>query len=240
MQISRAIGMLPTDPANELVRITRARAKSGPSNGTEKSEAVNAINRAVSRLTRQLRNLATAPEKYDGAADISEWLETFDLLTTESGREENNKKLSFLVLNLAGDALEVYWSLPSAMRKNYETVRTALIENFGHTEEDKHEAKMLLYNRKQKQFEPLKDYVRAMISPSKATDLVEEEKSESNRGQHPPHSETPRQDSKIQVGPRNLAMPLDQWWFWWQCTSYCGCNHPRTGASPTGSFSNTL
>ena len=176
MQISRAIGMLPTDPANELVRITRARARSGPSNGTNMSEAVNAINRVESRLTRQLRNLAIAPEKYDGAADITEWLETFDLLLTESGREQASEKLSFLVLNLTGDALEVYWSLPPAGRKDYETVRQALIENFGHTAEDKHEAKMLLYNRKQKQFEPLKDYVRAMISLSKATDLVEEDK----------------------------------------------------------------
>ena len=73
MQILRAIGMLTTDPANELVRITRAKAKSGLSNGTEMSEAVNAINRAESRLTRQLCNLAIAPEKYDGAADISQW-----------------------------------------------------------------------------------------------------------------------------------------------------------------------
>ena len=168
--------MLPTDPANELVRITRARARSGPSNGTNMSEAVNAINRVESRLTRQLRNLAIAPEKYDGAADITEWLETFDVLLTESGHEQASEKLSFLVLNLTGDALEVYWSLPPAGRKTYETVRQALIENFGHTKEDKHEAKMLLYNRKQKQFEPLKDYVRAMISLSKATDLVEEDK----------------------------------------------------------------
>ena len=97
-------------------------------------------------------------------------------MTTESGREEDNEKLSFLVLNLAGDALEVYWSLPSISRKKYETVRTTLIENFGHTEDDKHEAKILLYNEKRKQFEPLKDYVRAMISLSKATNLEEEEK----------------------------------------------------------------
>ena len=97
-------------------------------------------------------------------------------MTTEYGREKDNEKLSFSVLNLAGDALEVYWSLPSTSRKNYKTVRTALIENFGHTEDDKHEAKMLLYNRKQKQFEPLKDYMRAMISLSKVTNLEEEEK----------------------------------------------------------------
>ena len=85
-------------------------------------------------------------------------------------------KPSFLVLNLTGDALEVYWSLPPVSRKDYEAVRTALNENFGHTEDDRHEAKMLLYNRKQKQFESLRGYVRAMISLSKSTNLTEEEK----------------------------------------------------------------
>ena len=168
--------MLPTDPTNDLIRITRARARSGQSDGNEMGEAVNAINRAESRLTRQLRNLSIAPEKFDGSADITEWLETFDLLLTESGREQANEKLSFLVLNLTGDALEVYWSLPPASRKDYEAVRTALSENFGHTEDDRHEAKMLLYNRKQKQFKSLRDYVRAMIALSKSTNLMEEEK----------------------------------------------------------------
>ena len=168
--------MPTTDPTNDLVRVTRSRFNSGLTDTSTMAEAAAAINRCEARLSRQMKNLSLSPDKFTGSSDVEEWFDIFDIIAAETGRTEDADKLALLVLSLAEEALETYMSLPSADRKVYATVRQELIDTFGLSDADKHEAKMLVYSRKQKLLENLRDYVKAMQALSKSTSLTEKEK----------------------------------------------------------------
>ena len=151
-------------PTNAVVVITRSANKANqqqtlqnlptlPSNMTGEQQ--------IAALQRQLKGMALAIPKFDGQEDFNEWLIDFELLADELGKTTDAEKAKFIPFQLAGDARLKYKTLSPEDRASFQAIKNLLAETYAPTQHDLQTAKLAFYNRKQGQFENLRDFIAA-------------------------------------------------------------------------------
>ena len=116
----------------------------------------------IASLQRQIKGMAMGIEKYTGhsaSVPINDWLEDFELLALDQGRQTNEEKARFLAFHLAGDAKVFYHGLSQQEKADYNTLKQKLQENFLPMASDIQAAKLAFYTRKQGPYESLRDFV---------------------------------------------------------------------------------
>ena len=151
-------------PTNAVVVITRSANKANqqqtlqnirtlPSNMTGEQQ--------IAALQQQLKGMALAIPKFDGQEDFDEWLIDFELLADELGKTTDAEKAKFIPFQLAGDARLKYKTLSPEDRASFQAIKNLLTETYAPTQHDLQSAKLSFYNRKQGQFENLRDFIAA-------------------------------------------------------------------------------
>ena len=113
----------------------------------------------IAKLGKRLGAMWVRLEPFDGSQNVSDFFKDLQRYLSQTGNTTDQEKLDTLISHISGEAKALYRTLETP---TFDTLKSALEERFGLTDQEKRQLKSTFYSSKQIPGETFKHYVTRM------------------------------------------------------------------------------
>ena len=113
----------------------------------------------IAKLGKRLGAMWVRLEPFDGSQNVSDFFKDLQRYLSQTGNTTDQEKLDTLISHITGEAKALYRTLETP---TFDSLKSALEERFGLTDQEKRQLKSTFYSRKQIPGETFKHYVTRM------------------------------------------------------------------------------
>ena len=113
----------------------------------------------IAKLGKRLGAMWVRLEPFDGSQNVSDFFKDLQRYLSQTGNTTDQEKLYTLISHISGEAKALYRTLETP---TFDTLKSALEERFGLTDQEKRQLKSTFYSSKQIPGETFKHYVTRM------------------------------------------------------------------------------